>query len=90
MIIPYTDEQLKKMDEIMGADWKAGIIFDKIKADPQYPFSQLDCLQVDERISKEVPISDLIIHSKSALEVNVCLLIIVILSVLLFHFAFLV
>ena len=90
MTMQYTEEQLKKMDEIMDADWKAGIIFDKIKADPQYPFSQLDCLQVDERILKEVPISDPIIHSKSALGVNVCLVIIVILSVLLFYFAFVV
>ena len=37
-----TPEELEKIDEIMAADMESGIMFDKIRDDPRYPFSQLD------------------------------------------------
>ena len=76
-----TPEDLKELTKIMEEDMRTGIMMGKIEMDPDYPFSQLHQFHRHP---------DILYIEKTPREVNVLFIIIAVLSMLLFYFAFVV
>ena len=76
IIIP---EDLKELTKKMGEDMRNGTMMGKIEKDPDYPFSLLHQFHRHP---------DVLYIEKTPKEVNVLFIIILVLSILLFYFAF--
>ena len=76
-----TPPDLKELNKKMEEDMRNGTMMGKIEKDPEYPFSQLHQFHRHP---------DILYIEKTPMEVNVLFIIIVVLSLLLFYFAFVV
>ena len=76
-----TPEDLKELTKKMDEDMRNGTMMGKIEKDPEYPFSQLHQFHRHP---------DILYIEKTPREVNVLFIIIAVLSLLLFYFAFVV
>ena len=76
-----TPEDIKELTEKMEEDMRNGTMMGKIEKDPEYPFSQLHQFHRHP---------DILYIEKTPRKVNVLFIIIVVLSLLLFYFAFVV
>jgi len=76
-----TPEDIKELTKKMEEDMRNGTMMGKIETDPDYPFSQLHQFHRHP---------DILYIEKTPREVNVLFTIILVLSMLLFYFAFVV